>query len=735
MVSPAHGIQPADIARKSRCALAAGVCLVLAGCAAGSANPEPFLNPAVIALGSTGPGEPSDELSSSNQTATRERPLTEQQQRQLQVFSATLLSASADIDPETRRSAAQELLAMNLPDSIQVIDQALQTRTPAVVLAAVTAMQATKPIPALLAPTVAALPNASTSVLEPLSWTLARYGEPAVRQVTALAVDQSAAVESRLGPIRALGAFDSQSAATALMQILNRDDESAEVVAATCESLQRLTGLSHNTDVRQWRLWWTQASGQSPEEWSAFVNQSLSKRAAQLQQDLQRQREMSERIARELFNAYRDLYPTLPVDEQLRRLAILLHDPLPPLREFAVARIGLLLRDSVRIPTELQQKLAERLGDETPTIRIEAAKLLHEMNYESISALVAERLSAEPSPAVVAAYLDVLAKRPSAAAIEPARRWLNDASFGPRAANAIWRALQSETITPTLQAALAEDLRNTLNIKQIPAAVRVLALIGNEDDLARLTALLDGPEPALCAAVAEGLCQRGLREPLIQRASNPDIYPFAVRAIAEGPMELPALRRLIAIMPENGNRQTWIEASVKVCSGLPPHDLLAADDLLLATPNVDASVRLALLDRGSMLPREQLNNDDRAKLAARYAPLLIERGEAARAHALLESMGCNDQRLTELCFEAAALSGNYDKASQVHETAAAWVTLLVDVARRDLFQAEPLLNEITRRFEGRLDVREKEHVDRIARLVQEAGAAASANPSNPVLPQ
>lgn len=724
MASPASPIQPADIAWPSACALAVCVCLSIAGCAAVAETDPAFAAPAAIALGST------DEPTASAGGRDREHPadlapLSEQQQRQLQVFGASLLSASADIDAETRRSAAQELLAMNRPESLKTIQHALGTRTPAIMLAVIGAMQASKPVADLLAPAVAALPGAPSSVIEPLSWVIARHGEPAVGLIAPLAGDQSAPLSARLGPIRALGAFDSQSAAAALMQILSRDNESAEITLAACESLQSVTGLSYGSDVRQWRLWWTQARDLPTDEWSAFINQSLSKRAAQLQQDLQRQRETSDRIARELFNAYRDLYPTLAVDEQLRRLGALLHDPLPPLREFAISRIALLLRDSVHIPADLQHKLAERLSDDVPALRIDAAKLLDELNYEGVASQLAARLKSESTPAVVAAYLDILSRRATDEVIESARRWLGDGNLGPKAANAIWRALAFAAVPADRAATLRTDVRMALAERQTPANLRLLALIGDEKDLEWLTGQLDGENAAFRAAIAEGLCQRGVRQPLIARVADPAILPFALRAFVEGPADLTSLGRLVAVTPTDANREAWTEACLKICDRLLPRDLLAADDLLASAPAIDPRVRAAVLARATSLPDDELVPHRRLSLIARYAAVLMVQGEAGKAHALLESTGCSAPETSELCFQAAALSGHYDKASQVHHTAAAWVALLVDVASRDLTQAAPLLDEITRRFEGRLKQQEQEQVDRIARLLREAAASAS----------
>ncbi|MHC4447197.1 MAG: hypothetical protein ACYSXF_05375, partial [Planctomycetota bacterium] len=62
---------------------------------------------------------------SSSQDKADEQAL--RQQRQLAVFDRTVRNPSADIDPETRRHAAEELIAMDLPEATERLAEALSS--------------------------------------------------------------------------------------------------------------------------------------------------------------------------------------------------------------------------------------------------------------------------------------------------------------------------------------------------------------------------------------------------------------------------------------------------------------------------------------------------------------------------------------------------------------------------------------------------------------------------------
>ncbi len=659
-------------------------------------------------------------------------PLTEQQQRQLQIFSLTVLNPSAEITSEVRRNAAQELLAMGVPEAIEVLDQGLRSQKPAVILAVVNAMQtAVTPVESLRKSALAALLGAPDGVVESLSWAVARYGSDALKQVAEMALNRAETPAARLGPIQALSAFEGQAAAASLMRIVNNPDESAELVSAACDGLQRLSGLSHGPDVAAWRVWWKEAGALPAGQWSAYITKSLSKRAAQLQQDLQKQREANDNTSRELFGAYRDLFPALATDEQLRRLPGLMQHSLAPVREFALGRVSVLLQDSVRIPPEVQQKVADRLLDESPALRAQAARTLHEMNYEGIGTLIATRVSTETTPAVVSAFLDILIKRPARAAVEPAKKWLGDAELGEKAARVIWRTHETDALPAETLSSLRTDLRKLFQQRNTPSITRLLAWIGDDSDVAALTGLLDGENPALRGAVAEGFAQRGLRQPLIPRAADPSIYPFAIQAVADGPADVASLRLLINWSPTDATSKMWNDGVARLLGRLPTANLLAADDVLASAVHVDASVRRSLLARIVNMPKEELAASQRAIAIARYAPFLIDQGDAARAYTLLDSVRGQLEGEAPLLFQAAALSGRYDKAAEISAEAQEWVNLLSRTADRDLTAAAPLCNEINRRFAGRLAQEHRATVDQISQAIRrDASADATSNYPN-----
>lgn len=668
--------------------------------------------------------------------AAREQqpPLTDQQRRQLQVFGPILLNSSSDVDPQTRRHAAQELISMGIPQAIDLLDGALRCHKPAVMLAAISAMHSLpKPVPALLDSVIAALPDAPPETLDSLSWAVARYGDVALEPVARLATDQHTSSGSRLGPIHALGAFGSREAASWLMRLVETpadhsalsDPAATEVAKAACASLERMTGIALGGDQARWQQWWRNAGDLSDDQWFKLISESLSARTADLEQQLQQQRQASDRTARELLETYRDLYPVLSTDEQIRRLPKLLEDALPPVREFAMSRVLLLVRDSVRIPPEIQQKLAERLSDESPALRVQAARVLDELNYEMAGPMIAARLDLEQAPETIGGMLEVLAKRPCVEAIAPVQRWLSDPEMSERSAEVLWRLAAASKLTHEQLAALCASTRSAMNQHPAAAVARLLALIGDDQDVARLTEGLDAADSAMRSAVAEGFCRRGLRRPLIERAYDDAIYPFAVRVLADGPADLGNLRLLSSLRCSPLTQHAWAQAIVKLAAGLPSAQLLTADDMLAALPYADAALRRDVLARGAVLPREELAAEVRGKIIGRLAPLLIDLGDAANAYDLLESL--NNEMLISMepiRFQAAVMSGHYDKAAQLEGSPGSWLALLSRMSAVDSGAAAALRDEISRRFAEKMTLQDRTSFAQLCEGLQQAADAS-----------
>ncbi len=104
-------------ARLCPIALLATIVLPVTACYGPSPRPWPVRVP--------GPGP----ATSGGATQGQDHPdaLSARQRRLLQVFGTILLNPSNDIDTETRRRAAEELIAMGLPEATARLDHALRS--------------------------------------------------------------------------------------------------------------------------------------------------------------------------------------------------------------------------------------------------------------------------------------------------------------------------------------------------------------------------------------------------------------------------------------------------------------------------------------------------------------------------------------------------------------------------------------------------------------------------------
>jgi hypothetical protein len=650
--------------------------------------------------------------------------LTVRQRRQLQVFGPTVLSPSADIPAEARRAAAEELLAMEVPESRTILIDGLGSGRAPVMLAVAAAMTSTpKPVPWLLEPALDALAAAPREVLDQLSAGLARYDEDGLVRVSEQALQRGASPLQRLGPIHALGWFRSRDAAVSLMTLLEESrGEPAEIVAGACTSLERLTGVPHGSDPARWRRWWDRFRDVPRDQWLALTVQTLSQRLAEIEL-------ANEELARRHVESLRELFRVLPLDEQLRRLPVLLGDDIAAVRKFAVDRVARFLRDSERVPPEIQERLAGRLADPAPAIRIDAARLLEALKYEGAALRIAAAAATETERDVLAAYLDILSRQPIVEAIEPGCRLLSHPDLGASAADvltAVFAAAPSETEA----GARARTIIDTLPDDAVtPSHLRLRALIAAESDLARCEAELDGDDESRRRAVADGFRLRGLRAPLLARADDPVLYPAAVAVIAEHASSLADLRVLAALRPTADQHGIWA-AALRTCAAvLALGELVEADNILQPLDYVDRALRRDVLARVAAADPGALRAIDLDAAIARYAGLLLDSGMADEAHRVLEQRAATGggPALAPLRFRAAAIVGQFDTAARLEGDARRWIELLGELAASDVIAAKRLRREIVRRFETRLDGELRELFDRACQGLPEDGLSDRAS--------
>lgn len=643
-----------------------------------------------------------------DEDGTAEPPVVEAIDRDIENYTRVLQTST---DHETAVWAAEGLLKIDKPAAREVLAAALASddrRLVDVVASALNTRALSAPPDALLEPVIAALAQANDETRHLLGLVLTRYGDQALERLSRQATDPDAARESRAGAIHALGGFRTRRAVTALMTILQarpRGDE--DILNATCDSLARLTRLeTYGRDPQRWEAWWREARDQPEEEWLSALVTQLSTQIRDLEGEKLQQQTEIDRIAQRLFETLRELYPLLSREEQVRRLPALLEDEFTPVRQFALTRIDVLLRDGVIPEVTIQDKLADRLADPVAAIRTESGRLLDELGYPQLGERLAAAIEAEREQTVMQDLLELLARNPAAQAVPRLAELLSNDALADPAANALWSLARDESVTlPADQMGLVQEALGGAYGKRPSTAVgRVLALLGSDEQASLVEADLDGDDAALRQAVAEGLMIRGRLQPLVDRASDPAIYPYAARVLARAEATLEHLARLVGQAPPDDHDRLWRDLVAQMADRFPAGQLLAVDNLLGTHAHADLALRARVLARAADLPAGELPAAQRVPLLSRLAAhwLALDRVHEAQS-ALTGLNGSSDsEALRALRFEAATRSGAYDLAAGIHARPEPWVDLLLVLLERQAPGLKGMHDEIARRFTDQL---------------------------------
>lgn len=680
MSSPDRSSRPSPCTRSLLVAFLSGLILLAAACAATRAAPRQPPDPA------------GDEADPAHTT-----PPTENQAEDLQ-YHASILQNPAN-DRATRTGAAQRLLRMSLPEANAVLDAALRSGDSSLMWPVIEALVAAgEPAPGVREGAIQALRTAPRDTLDELAIVVARYEQEAFQEVSSLALDRQLPIDERLGPIRALASFSTLESVDRLMELADpARGEDPMIRTAALDSVRRLAPADLGDDYEQWRNWWSKARQISRVEWAREVVRQYQDRAAELER-------LHGGLAQRYVDLLRELHLALPLSEQLQRLPKDLEDELPSVREFALGRIARLLRDSVQIPDPVREKVISRMDDAIPALRRRSAQLLYELDEPTLAERIAQRLPAERDREVILAYLQHLKNRTTPEALPSILAWLNDEEMSGAAAEALWKLLRTINLSGEPLATVRVAVRDAMTRQPAPKICRLAAYIVEEEDLQPIEVMLDAEDPALRAAVAEGLCARGRWQPLRENADDEIVYPWALQVLAEGPADFEVFQVLIDLRPPPQMIEQWAEA-VRVLSGrLDPARLLEADDALATSEYADTPLRAAMLRRAAELPPDALSLEDRIRLLERLAPMLIELGEAPQAFELLDHLGsaAGSPALDEIKFRAALYSGHYEAARHIREDGREWLEVLEQLAEKDDDLAAALRDVIARRFAARL---------------------------------
>jgi hypothetical protein len=615
-------------------------------------------------------------------------------------LKAILLNSANPAD--VRRGAAERLLAKQSPAALDALREALQGDAGLLppVLSAIESVD--DPPAVLLGPIVRSLTTAPKELWLPLARAAAKYGqdEQGLNEIARLATDSRRPVAERLGPITALSTFHNLESARTLMQLLDVEaSEPREITAAAMDALERMTGMPYGADGDAWRIWWRQAKDLPFDEWLRGMVRSLTSQNSTLQKEAEGLRAESNKQGARLAELYGEIFLTLPASARIERLPRLLTDDVAAVRLFALTQVDRMLRNGERPPEAFQQRVLERLADASPLVRIRAAKLLDDLGYADTADVIANAMLTEKDPEVQAAYLTVLANRPSAESMDTIFRGLRDPLLAETAATAAERLFLAEHVPDDMMDALREAAREAASGGGGQGVWRLLTIAGADEDVALAVAQLDAEDDAVRAGVAAGLRSRGMLEPLLEHAQDDAVYPSLVEALADGPADIDRFRRLAGVPPAPAQRAMWAGAVERLAAGLGLADLRAADDFLQASEAADARLRLDVLERVGDLATN--NGDaDVVELQRRLLALWIEAAETRRIAELLDRVGpmATGPEWQSLRFRGALMTGRFSQAAGVKNDARAWLDELAWLAQRDVRSAIALQEEIGRRF-------------------------------------
>ena len=633
------------------------------------------------------------------------RQLDASEQRRLNLASHVLLTPNGGADLVQRSDAASLLLELDSRESIPPLNEAIRSGNAAMILAVIRANSDREhPEPDLLPALLAILPDAPDETIEPLGIMLAQYQTQdgsSLPSVATIALDQTREESHRVKAIQAMAAFRSHPEETieSLMVILDRhEDEPEPVTKATMDSFSKLTVMPPNDDPAAWKNWWLQERTLPNEERLQRTIDAINRHAARLEHDLVQAQDMARQTSTRLLDAYQDLFPLLSLQQQQGKVLELLGDERSDVQVFAVDRVTVMLRDGHDTP-EIQEAVAVLLADPDPIIRRKVAGLLGELGYEGVEGIVLQRLDTEQDMEVLTRELSYLGERQTAAAIPSARTLLGNPHVREQAASTLRSILLVDPeITQDERNKIAMAARENMDASTRTSIAPLLVLIGNEEDLEQLDAMLDDPDPLVRASIAEAFFQRGRHDSLISRTDDEAIYPFALQAGQQRVVDLATLKMLLEMEPAEANATAWADAVVISGGRLPVAQVLEIDDLVGSIPHANDALRLELLN--GAISSGTLSGDLQQKTLKRLVPMLLEQDDAPTALTHLQGLPEEqlDEELLAMKFMSAIRARLYDNAAQVDGSPGMWIKAYQDTLASRPESASDLRNEIVRRY-------------------------------------
>ena len=636
------------------------------------------------------------------------RALDDSDLRQLKRTGFVLQQPPDAVNLEQRTAAATWLLGLQQHQATDTLNETLLSQnTPAILAVLAAASDRERPDADLQPILLLSMNSAPTETLVPTGVALARYqsSRPStLATIVTRALDPAKPVDERTAALKALAAFRTRGnlAVEPVMTILGQyESEPPPVVTTAMRTASSLTGMPDLQSPEAWSTWWLANRRRSTEERLQNVIAAMNRRIAILEVAVQQSRGEANRSSDRLLSTYRTLVPMLTLPQQQMKLLELLGDSRSDVRQFAVERMSVMLRDGHDTP-ELQVATIGLLQDPDLDVRQRVAPLLGELDPAGLDDIVLERLENEQDPAILQHALAAIEVRPNITAVGPVRSLLAHEIVRDQAARTMLAILQSDTESASIdRASIAAAAMEAMESSTEPSIAAVLILTGSPEDLRGLGTLLDDDDPTTRAMIADAFLRRGRRSALIARADDDIIFPFALQAVTTNDPD--AVRRVLALAPPNDELDMlWMDTVAELASATTPDRILELDDQVGATPHASDLLRTRLLS-GAIAERE-LDATLHQRILKRLVPMLLEQDAAASALTHIRGLDPEslDDDLIALRFISAIRARLYDDAASMQDGISVWILAYEDTLASRPESAPDLRDEIVRRFNPEL---------------------------------
>ncbi len=631
------------------------------------------------------------------------------------LYKETLQDSSADRAPSARRAAAIALLVADADEAIETLSSSLNSGQADQVQAVLAALASkNRPEPRLENSALSAVDNCPVANRSALGSLLARYSETSpgiIKELVNRAENRTADLSSRETAIVCLGEFHSNAAmvTSTLIELLKEPDQPG-IIKATNFSLEQLTGIRNQTRS-QWRVWWQENRDRPPSTWMRETIQVQNRRISELEGTLQRDRERDQLVINRLIAVYRDLWPLLPVEEQLENIPEMLRDDLPDVRRFGVDRVAVLLRDG-QATLAIEEAVLQSLEDPDLEVRRQVAALLEELSDPKLTDLLSARLEIEDDPIVLNSTLGFLEARGDRSHLTSILPLVGREQTREAAIATTWAFLRDSTPNLETRTAVLQAIESLDSDSKDPEEKALLVLVSPDERLVDFEPLLVASDPLIRAAAATAMLRRDQIELVLSKGGDSAIYPTAIEAALSLPTNQPLdrINQIIALEPPlESQKNIWEEAIMKASEVVLPSDQIALDDRLSMNALVKESVRIRILDQAHA--RDTIEESDQVMILKRLTPLLINANKSKTAVILLEPFYKINDELAQLRFVAALHDRDFDSASTINDQLKDWLEAYEALRESHPDVSVAIRDEITQRFNEDLDSQTRARLD------------------------